>query len=294
MKPLFLRFFLLSFLLTGESFAQWRREVLFDVSTQVSQDSQVRVESKTPVSAEVKWIWVSVSKGSKKIESIFENAGGEFENTIWLRYGPGQYKVQIMTSKATERYNGNYYVDSVFTIENTDTRENIDFLAPTTDIQSDAKEIVDLSETIVHGLSSDMEKTSAIHNWVASNIAYDIESFMDGSYVRKRGDALKILEIKKGVCQGYAHLTAALNRAAGIPAKLITGEAIRRGEKWTGRTNHAWNEMLVDGKWIIQDTTWDAGYIDFRTKTFTFKLQQKYFNPDPVIFAEDHRAEVLP
>ena len=51
---------------------------------------------------------------------------------------------------------------------------------------------------------------------------------------------------------------------------------------------HAWNETYIDGKWIIQDTTWDAGGVDISTNKFQFELTHKYFNPSPSTFKLDH------
>lgn len=294
MKLFLLNLLFISLFLSADASAQWRREVLFDVSTQSTQDSQLRLESRILLKPEIKWVSVTLTKGNQREQSVYPNTGGDFEQTLWLRFGSGQYKVLISTSTEEQKYNSLYYVDSEFTIENTDVRENMNFLFPTVEIQSDASDIIDLAESIVHGLTTDGEKTLAIHDWVATNIAYDVEAYLDGSYARKPGDALTIMRTKLAVCQGYSYLTAALNRAVGIPTKVVFGEAIRRGEKWTGNSNHAWNETLIDGKWVIQDTTWDAGYIDYVSKKFTFKLQRKYFNPDPALFQESHRAEAKP
>ena len=45
---------------------------------------------------------------------------------------------------------------------------------------------------------------------------------------------------------------ASLLREAGIPAKLLMG--------YRSDTDvyHAWNQALVDGRWITVDATWDA------------------------------------
>lgn len=290
MRPLF--FFVL-FSLSLSAFAQVRREAPFNVSTLSSQDSSVQLESKVLLKPETRWVWVQISKGSTNSDSFFQTFGRpDFSNKIWLRHGPGNYKIRVMVSNAEDQY-ASYIVADEFVVENTDPRENVDSIAPTLEIQSEAPAIVDLAESIVHGLTTDMEKVAAIHEWVASNISYDVESYMDGSYAVKKWDAVSMLETKKAVCAGYSNLTAALNRAIGLPSKVVLGEGLARGQSWTGIMNHAWNETLVDGKWIIQDTTWDAGYIDLHKRSFTFKRSRKYFNPTPEAFALDHRAQTL-
>lgn len=278
------------FLVAGQALAQWRHDNYFELSKVSTPDSQVIVSSKTDINKDVKWIWIQVSNGNKKTDNFFESYGGKFSALIWLRQGAGEYTLKIMSSKNEKKF-GSYAIEEQYTVENTDERE-VENIAPTSEIQSDSSDIIDLAESITYNLPTNLEKTRAIHDWVATNIAYDIDAFMEGTYVQKGWDALSLLETRKAVCQGYANLTAALNRAVGIPARLVTGEALPFGvTQWTGRSNHAWNEVLIDGRWVIQDTTWDAGYVDFLSRKFTPSLRQKYFDPTPEEFAKDHRAE---
>ena len=101
--------------------------------------------------------------------------------------------------------------------------------------------------------------------------------------------ALETVSGKKAVCNGYANLTAALNRAIGIRCKIIVGTAKNNIlDKTSKVSNHAWNETYINGKWIIQDTTWDAGGLDSLIKKFNFRLSHKYFNPSANVFARDH------
>jgi hypothetical protein len=63
-------------------------------------------------------------------------------------------------------------------------------------------------------------------------------------------------------------LTIALNRALGIKAKNISDDAIwlSRGDTWDDKDryiDHAWVETYVDGRWVIQDPTWNPEYTIF-------------------------------
>ncbi len=243
------------------------------------------------IEKDVKWIWIKETKDGKDNTLILPSSGGtHFSTKLYLRMGAGKYEITILYSKNETKY-ASYFQATTLQLENSDPRENIDALEPTELIQSDDSEIMDLKDSIVAGLQTDLEKTQAIHDWVASNIAYDVEMYLSGVLKVEDLDALTTLQKKKSVCEGYANLAVALNRAAGIPARLVVGEGINGpGAVFKGVANHAWNEVLIDGKWMIQDTTWDAGFVDFSTKAFTFRLQQKYFNPDPSIFALNHKA----
>ena len=159
---------------------------------------------------------------------------------------------------------------------------DMSFLLPDTYVESDSSTIKELAYSIIAGCPTDMEKTRAIHDWVASNIPYDTKAYF--SKQLHEYSALETLKGKTAVCNGYANLTAALNRAIGIKTKIVVGTASNS----SGTEGHAWNESFIDGKWVIQDTTWDAGGIDPKTKQFKFRLSHKYFNPTPEVFEKDH------
>ncbi|MCM1252849.1 MAG: transglutaminase family protein [Clostridium sp.] len=57
--------------------------------------------------------------------------------------------------------------------------------------------------------------------------------------------------IRKGVCQDYAHILITLCRLAEIPARYVTGMMVGEGY------SHAWIEILADGKWYALDPTND-------------------------------------
>lgn len=281
MKPFVLLF---GIFLSFASFAQgWTRENTF-LFPRGTLDGQVRISSESVLSPGIKWVRIHITGNGKIDDNFYAVNGGEsFDKSVFLRYGPGEYKFMIMTSKTDSRY-GNYVVMHQGTFVNSNS-DVLDAIAPSCDVQSDNEEIVELAETIIEGLETDLEKTKAIHDWVAKNIAYDAESYFDGSYVNKQWDAVSVLHSKKAICFGYSNITAALNRAAGIQAKVVIGDA-KPGGTWTP---HAWNRVLVDGKWIPQDTTWDAGRVDFNSRTFSFRYRDIYFNTPEEVFAQNHR-----
>jgi len=281
MKTLILLF---GILLSFSSFAQWRHDNYFNYPSRTS-DGMVRISSVKALSYGVKWVRVHVVGNGKTEDNFYPvNPGESFDKSIALRYGPGTYQFQIMTSKNDAKY-GSYAVEHQGTFFNSSEQE-LDGIAPSCDVQSDAEEIIELAQEITKDLNTDMEKTRAIHDWVGSNIAYDVDAYFSGSYVSKSWDALTVLKNRKAICFGYSNLVAALNRAAGLESKVIIGDANVYQVGWTA---HAWNKVLVDGRWISQDVTWDAGGVDFNRRSFKFDLKHKYFDPTPEEFAKDHR-----
>jgi transglutaminase-like putative cysteine protease len=67
------------------------------------------------------------------------------------------------------------------------------------------------------------------------------------------------LELRQGVCQDFAHILIALLRAAGIPARYVSGYLFHRGdseERSLDGATHAWVEALLPRLgWIGFDPT---------------------------------------
>ena len=170
---------------------------------------------------------------------------------------------------------------SIFSTRSTDERALEAFIQQGYDIPSDDPDIISLAETITKDKGSDYEKVRAIHNWVASNIWYDMElvnaienggksELYDIAKENSVRDAiLSMLEHKRGSCSWYALLTVSLLRAAGIPANAIVGytnsgsnvslnEYLDFMESTGKQSIHEWCEAYVNGKWIIIDPTWDT------------------------------------
>ena len=51
---------------------------------------------------------------------------------------------------------------------------------------------------------------------------------------------------------------------------------IYRVNKISGKSDHAWNAVKINGEWKLIDTTWAAGYIDDK-KNFKVKTSDYYF-----------------
>lgn len=205
---------------------------------------------------------------------------------------------------------------SVKSRERTDQEALNHYLLPTELIQSDDPEIIKLSHLITKDLPDNYSKLRAIHDWVADNIIYDMymyrtDYFEDYSFIKDKDyTASGTLKSRISVCAGYANLTAALARSAGIPCKVVTGFADGSNEinsfydmfqrykeyKKTGNervfdgmeTNHAWNEAFVDGRWIILDTTWDSNNEDRGGNTTMAESDDKYFDIGLEELSETH------
>jgi len=96
----------------------------------------------------------------------------------------------------------------------------------------------------------------------ALEAAKRIESFVH-DYIQTRdlsvgyASALEVARSRQGDCTEHAVLTAALCRASGIPARVVTGYIY--ADEFAGRrqvfVGHAWAQANIGGKWIGLDAT---------------------------------------
>ncbi len=131
--------------------------------------------------------------------------------------------------------------------------DNNEYLEPTRNIQSNRSEIISLANAIKTSNDAITEIVE-ITNWVHQNIVYD------AIYSDSIEDSITVLSTRKGVCDEFANLTAALLRARGIPARYVSGYA-NSTLSWDA---HAWVEAYVPGyDWIPVDATYgEVGQVD--------------------------------
>lgn len=88
-------------------------------------------------------------------------------------------------------------------------------------------------------------KVAAIRDWVQRHIAY-VPGTSDSQTT-----ALDTFVTRQGICRDFAHLTVALVRAAGIPARIASVYAL--GVK--PQDFHAVAEVFLGGEWHLVDAT---------------------------------------
>ncbi|MDF2543320.1 MAG: copper amine oxidase-like protein [Herbinix sp.] len=124
---------------------------------------------------------------------------------------------------------------------------------------------------------TDREKAKAIHDYIVTNCEYDYKNYKNNTLSPEVYTAYGALINKKAVCQGYSAAFNLLAKAAGIKSITVSG---------TAGGPHAWNFVLIDGKYVYIDTTWDDPvYTDgSSSKTISYK----YFAVSAKTLAKDH------
>lgn len=165
-----------------------------------------------------------------------------------------------------------------------------------------------LAERIQNDFTSEHDKARAIYSWIALNLIYDVKTYLDPPepkvYTAKDGaDWAKQIQVaqsnttqkafrsKKAVCEGFSLLYAHLASLTGLKCQVVTGDSKRLlsdiGRRRLG-SNHAWNNVQIDGKWILLDATWGQGYYNDELKISVRRFTPIYFDMDPKYFYAKH------
>jgi hypothetical protein len=150
-----------------------------------------------------------------------------------------------------------------------------------------SKAIEKKAKEITTGLSTEYEKSKAIHDWVSTNLWYNYDYvYHGGGEGVDNSDAGDVFKKKLAVCEGFATLTLTMHRAVGIPCKMIHGSALGPN----GSDLHSWNEVYVGDRWIIVDTTWDCNNrYEYGEYSEQIESSSDYFDPSIEKFSEKHR-----
>ncbi len=157
-----------------------------------------------------------------------------------------------------------------YTLSSNGTKFNIKFeyyetLEQTKVVDNQIKKVLkslDVSSMSAYG------KVKAIHDYIINKVEYDTDL--------KSFSAYDGLINNSTVCNGYALLFYKMATEAGVPCKVITGEAKVDGKE----TQHAWNIVKLGKKWYLIDLTWDDPIGGTRVYYDYFLKGSKIFNKD--------------
>ena len=127
------------------------------------------------------------------------------------------------------------------------------------------EKIKSLVNILTENLNSDLDKATAIFNYVLNNIQYSF-------YSNTKYGAVGTLNSKQGNCVDHSHLLIAMFRTASIPARYVHGTCTFTSGDTYG---HVWVQVLIGDKWTVADATssknslgsinnWDTGKFTFK------------------------------
>jgi transglutaminase-like putative cysteine protease len=183
-----------------------------------------------------------------------------------LQQGNGTYKISVLENTTGNKYRTVYSETVQLSLKNT----NVVYLNSVQNVKWNSSDIaIQKAQQLVKGKKTDKEKVEAIYNYIVKNVQYDytLASTVSTDYIP---DIDNTLTNRKGICYDYSSLFAAMLRSVKIPAKLVMGNTSYVSEY------HAWNEVLLNGKWVTIDTTVDAGLLKNKKTTALIKSASKY------------------
>lgn len=250
----------------------------------VTADGFVRIKGKltpsTNGSSEYNKVVIYVSSAEAS-DSDYANStvylcDADFDLRVWLPFeGTNKisvYPADIIYSTYTDENGktceGDFkqwrYIKS-YTINATNTRSSSTdkmYIYPSYFCQADSPLVQNWTNEALYGLPSNAsaeEKFQAIHDYICLSLYYDDDSISTKG-TRKKQDAVSVIKNRMAVCEGYANLTAAMSRYAGIPSGVVISNAHR----------HAWNHVWINGTELFCDTTWDDPEEDPASTYFTY------------------------
>lgn len=155
-------------------------------------------------------------------------------------HGTRAHRVSLPTGRGAVSYRG--FVSAPSAPAPSDDFDPVRYLRPSRYAPSDDPRV---RETVTLDSLSTRDRVLEITRWVAENLDY--VSGVSGP----TDTALDTLRERTGVCRDYAHVTIALLRAGGIPARLVSVFA----PGLDPMDFHAVVEAFVDGRWEVVDAT---------------------------------------
>ena len=143
------------------------------------------------------------------------------------------------------------------------------YLVATTNCQVNNAAIKSLAASLTKNCKTELEKATAIFNYVRDNIKYSF--YYDTKY-----SATGTLNSKLGNCVDKTHLLIALSRASGLAARYVHADCTFTV---SGRIGHVFAQIKVGDTWVVADTTSSQNSLgtvkNWNVNTYTLKGQGK-------------------
>jgi hypothetical protein len=232
--------------------------------------------------------WLNKDKLDNGIVSIQYPVNVKLKTKLMIAKGQTNYTYNLTAGKASESFplqlgNGEY---TISLLENTTGNKYKQVKKETVQLSLKDSKVLYLNsiqniewtssslaivkaKELTKNKKTDAEKVKAIYDYIITNVEYDnkLAANLSVDYLPSIDRTFKT---NKDICYGYASLFAGMLRSLDIPTKLMMGKSTYVD------VYHAWNEVYLDGKWVIIDTTVDAGLKKGNKKIDLIKEASKY------------------
>lgn len=165
-----------------------------------------------------------------------------------------------------------------------------------------------LAEMITRGCEDNYERLVALYLWTCDNIRYDA--------IQDARTADHVWGSRSAVCQGYCELIYRMARSLGIKIDLVNGQSKRTVRPASSSSTstfsstssthstsstpstptpsnldeHVWLCARIDGRSILLDPTWGAGYT-YKGRFYKSRNPMKWFDVAPDVLILTHFPE---
>ncbi|MFW5488562.1 MAG: transglutaminase domain-containing protein [Desulfovibrio sp.] len=142
------------------------------------------------------------------------------------------------------------------------------YLEPSAQVQSDDSRIKALAARLTAGADTEYDAVQKIVGHVVDHLRY--------VSLPKKYDAVYSMGSGKGNCQNFSHLSAALLRASGIPARIVNGYTLARPYSvQEGRSIYTFKSADGRHSWI---EVWfpDLGWVPFDAQKTSFFVANRF------------------
>lgn len=201
-------------------------------------------------------IKVDVDLGdAKRIQALTLEVAGLKDFTLPTSH---RQKLRRDGGKTVLHLKADFRLDKSTQLSDADRKQ---FTEPTPTIQSDEEPIRKLAAKIVGNETDPVKKAARLKDWVYRNLRKTMAC--------NATSALAVLDNKAGDCTEHSLLFVSLARAAGLPARELTGVAyVSPIFGW-----HAWAEIHDGKQWITVDPTWNEIFVDATHIVFSHDTQ---------------------
>lgn len=232
---------------------------------------------KGSVQSQIDGFNVKVSKDSQSITFYVPVKNRRFEQKIYLPFGLGKHNIYIEEfdkGRLFSQNEGKSLFEPLITYDENNVLQlslinissnNIRYLIPSSRVTSDLEKMSSLAKLLTYKEDTSYKKAKAIYQWIEKNIKFDPS--VDQSKLRSPS---QVFDNAIGSEEEMAYFYAALLRSIEIPCRIVTGDHADQG--------HFWNELFVNGKWIVADLGEEFSNGDGITTYFNLNRDEHYYD----------------
>ncbi len=254
----------------------YRLGIKFETSVYANQTASDFILLKGSVENAIDGFNVNVTKDSQVISFYVPVKNKKFEQKVYLPFGLGKHIIfmeEAERSRLLSKINDGKRFEPIvtyddknvlqFSILNTSS-SSIRYLIPSSRVPSDLEKMSSLGKLLTYKEETSYKKSKAVFHWIEQNIKLDTAPSSD-----KLRSPIQVFDDSIGTEEELAYFYATILRSIDLPCRIVTGDY--------NNSSHYWNELFINGKWIVADLGEEFTKGDGITAYFNLSRDEHYF-----------------